>query len=181
MDVSFDRVQIWSNWRCHLIRLPANGIVYRSLFFPKSIVRWFFLAAKKSAVTDVERCFDEARELVSNFENFVVKFMATWLIITRWIDEVVYFLYCNRNCFRLYLSNWRESEFWHFFCNCVWTLFMSGNIRILKQILPTENTFSTVGHISIAMFYLSEDKFFFIIYVEEVGRGKNMLKRSKFY
>lgn len=42
--------------------------------FPKSIVRWFFLAAKKSAVTDVERCFDEARELVS---NFVVKFMAT--------------------------------------------------------------------------------------------------------
>lgn len=36
--------------------------------FPKSIVRWFFLAAKKSAVTDVERCFDEARELVSNFE-----------------------------------------------------------------------------------------------------------------
>lgn len=58
---------------------------------------------------------------------------------------------------------------------------MSGNIRILKQIFPTENTFSTVGHISIAMFYLSEDKFFFIIYVEEVGRGKNMLKRSKFY
>ena len=54
-----------------------NGIVYLSLFFPKSIVRWFFLAAKKSAVTDVERCFDEARELVSNFEIFVVKFMAT--------------------------------------------------------------------------------------------------------
>ena len=36
---------------------------------------------------------------------------------------------------------------------------MSGNILILKRILPTENTFSTVGHISIAMFYLSEDKF----------------------
>ena len=34
---------------------------------------------------------------------------------------------------------------------------MSGNILILKQILPTENTFSTVGHISIAMFYLSEE------------------------